>query len=55
MPEQAKIRVDVILAGFVRALDDHGRDHAAGVMRCGQAVTKDVPGAYTADIKLGEH
>ena len=29
-------------------------DAANGVMRCGQAVTKDVPGTYTADIKLGE-
>ncbi|MEM9321133.1 MAG: DUF1737 domain-containing protein [Pseudomonadota bacterium] len=29
-------------------------DHAAGVMRCGQAVTKDVPGHYTPEIKLGE-
>jgi hypothetical protein len=30
-------------------------DAARGVMRCGQAVTKDVPGAeYSADLKLGE-
>jgi hypothetical protein len=29
-------------------------DHAAGVMRCGQAVIKQVPGDYTPDIKLGE-
>lgn len=29
-------------------------DHAAGIMRCGQAVVKDVPGDYTPDIKLGE-
>ena len=28
-------------------------DHAAGLMRCGQAVTKDVPGDYHPDIKLG--
>ena len=28
-------------------------DHAAGVMRCGQAVTKEVEGTYTPDIKLG--
>lgn len=28
-------------------------DEAAGVMRCGQAVTKEVEGTYTPDIKLG--
>ncbi|MEB8388652.1 DUF1737 domain-containing protein [Rhodobacteraceae bacterium KMM 6894] len=28
-------------------------DHANGVMRCGQAVTKDAPGEYAPDIKLG--
>ncbi|MBV7377702.1 DUF1737 domain-containing protein [Maritimibacter dapengensis] len=30
-------------------------DAANGVMRCGQAVTKDAPGEYHPDIKLGEH
>ncbi|GFE63280.1 DUF1737 domain-containing protein [Litoreibacter roseus] len=30
-------------------------DHANGVMRCGQAVTKEVEGTYTADTKLGDH
>ncbi|PKQ12922.1 MAG: hypothetical protein CVT70_05680 [Alphaproteobacteria bacterium HGW-Alphaproteobacteria-1] len=29
-------------------------DAANGVMRCGQAVVKEVPGTYSADIKLGE-
>ena len=29
-------------------------DAARGVMRCGQAVTKDVETAYDADMKLGE-
>ncbi len=29
-------------------------DAARGVMRCGQAVTKEVPGAYSPDLKLGE-
>lgn len=29
-------------------------DAARGVMRCGQAVTKDVPGDYAPDMKLGE-
>ncbi|WP_415921477.1 DUF1737 domain-containing protein [Tateyamaria sp. SN6-1] len=29
-------------------------DHAAGLMRCGQAVVKEVPGDYHPDVKLGE-
>ena len=29
-------------------------DAANGVMRCGQAVVKEVPGTYGPDIKLGE-
>ena len=29
-------------------------DAANGVMRCGQAVVKDVPGTYSPDLKLGE-
>jgi hypothetical protein len=29
-------------------------DAANGVMRCGQAVTKEVPGTYSPDIRLGE-
>ena len=29
-------------------------DAANGIMRCGQAVTKDVPGDYSPDIKLGQ-
>ncbi|GAB4260320.1 MAG: DUF1737 domain-containing protein [Pararhodobacter sp.] len=29
-------------------------DAARGVMRCAQAVTKDVPGTYTPETKLGE-
>ncbi|MCK0168152.1 DUF1737 domain-containing protein [Jannaschia sp. S6380] len=28
-------------------------DHAAGVMRCAQAVTKDVDADYAPDMKLG--
>lgn len=28
-------------------------DHANGVMRCGQAVTKDVDAVYSPDMKLG--
>ncbi len=29
-------------------------DAANGVMRCGQAVTKDAAGVYSPDMKLGE-
>jgi len=29
-------------------------DHANGVMRCGQAVTKDIGTPYSADMKLGQ-
>jgi hypothetical protein len=29
-------------------------DAARGVMRCGQAVTKEVPGTYAPGIKLGQ-
>ena len=29
-------------------------DEAHGVMRCGQAVVKEVEGNYSPDIKLGE-
>lgn len=29
-------------------------DHANGVMRCGQAVTKQVDATYSADMKLGQ-
>ena len=29
-------------------------DESTGKMRCGQAVTKEAPGEYTPDIKLGE-
>ena len=29
-------------------------DAANGVMRCGQAVTKDVDGEYSPDLKLGD-
>lgn len=30
-------------------------DALNGVMRCGQAVVKDSPGAYHPEIKLGDH
>lgn len=30
-------------------------DSANGIMRCGQAVVKEVPGTYSPDLKLGQH
>ena len=32
----------------------YAADPADGTMRCGQAVVKEVEGAYHADLKLGE-
>ncbi len=32
----------------------YGFDAANGVMRCAQAVTKEVPGAYSPDLRLGK-
>lgn len=32
----------------------YGYDHANGVMRCGQAVTKDIDTPYSPDMKLGQ-
>lgn len=29
-------------------------DHANGVMRCGQAVIKEIPGDYHPEMKLGQ-
>lgn len=29
-------------------------DHANGIMRCAQAVVKEVPGEYEPSVKLGE-
>ena len=29
-------------------------DHANGVMRCGQAVTKEIEGDYSPNMKLGQ-
>lgn len=29
-------------------------DEANGVMRCGQAVTKEIEGSYAPDMKLGD-
>jgi hypothetical protein len=41
-------------AGWVLYGDpSYAYDASRGVMRCAQAVIKDVPGAYTPEIKLG--
>ncbi|MDA9208222.1 DUF1737 domain-containing protein [Octadecabacter sp.] len=32
----------------------YGFDQANGVMRCGQAVTKEVDAAYSPEMKLGQ-
>ena len=32
----------------------YAHDATAGVMRCGQAVTKEAPGDYSPGVKLGE-
>ncbi|WP_368185144.1 DUF1737 domain-containing protein [Aestuariibius sp. HNIBRBA575] len=32
----------------------YGFDQANGVMRCGQAVTKEIEGEYHPDMKLGQ-
>ncbi|SIO41012.1 hypothetical protein SAMN05444722_1962 [Rhodovulum sp. ES.010] len=32
----------------------YAHDPVTGVMRCAQAVVKDIPGDYAPDLKLGE-
>jgi hypothetical protein len=48
-----------VSAALAKGWDLHGGptyafDAARGVMRCGQAVVKEVPGTYAPDVKLGE-
>ena len=48
-----------VSAALAKGWDLHGAptyafDGKRGVMRCGQAVVKDVPGDYHPDLKLGE-
>jgi hypothetical protein len=48
-----------VSAALARGWELHGDpvyafDAARGVMRCGQAVTKEVPVDYTPDLKLGD-
>ena len=38
----------------LRGAPTYSFDAARGVMRCGQAVTKEVPGTYSAETRLGE-
>ena len=48
-----------VTAALNKGWDLHGSpsyafDATNGVMRCAQAVTKEVPGDYSPEIKLGE-
>jgi len=48
-----------VSAALAKGWELHGSpnyafDHANGVMRCAQAVTKDVAADYAPDMKLGE-
>lgn len=48
-----------VSAALARGWELHGGptyayDDANGVMRCGQAVVKEVAGEYSPDLKLGE-
>ena len=48
-----------VSAALARGWPAHGGptyayDDANGVMRCGQAVVKEVEGEYSPDLKLGE-
>ena len=46
---------DALAKGWVLYGDPtYGYDHANGVMRCGQAVTKDIDTPYSPDMKLGQ-
>ncbi len=45
---------DALSKGWVLQGDPtYAFDAAKGVMRCGQAVTKEVPGTYDPNMKLG--
>ena len=48
-----------VSAALAKGWDLHGGptyayDAGRGVMRCGQAVVKEVPGTYAPDLKLSE-
>jgi hypothetical protein len=46
---------DALAKGWVLYGDPtYGYDYANGVMRCGQAVTKDIDTPYSPDMKLGQ-
>ncbi|MEL6959231.1 MAG: DUF1737 domain-containing protein [Pseudomonadota bacterium] len=46
---------DALAKGWVLHGDpQYAYDHANGVMRCAQAVTKDVDADYSPDMKLGQ-
>ena len=48
-----------VSAALAKGWELHGgptyaHDAGRGVMRCGQAVVKEVPGTYSPDLKLGD-
>lgn len=46
---------DALAKGWVlHGSPQYAYDHANGVMRCAQAVVKDVDAAYTPEMKLGQ-
>lgn len=46
---------DALAKGWVlHASPQYAYDHANGVMRCAQAVTKTIDATYSSDMKLGE-
>lgn len=46
---------DALAKGWVlHGAPTYAFDAARGVMRCGQAVTKEISATYSADMKLGE-
>ena len=49
-----KVTAALNLGWALHGSPTYGFDAARGVMRCGQAVVKDVAGTYSADLKLSD-
>ena len=49
-----KVSVALSKGGALHGDPQYAFDAARGVMRCGQAVVKEVPGKYDPEMKLGE-
>lgn len=49
-----KVTVALNAGWLLHGSPTYAFDAANGVMRCGQAVTKEVEGMYTPDLELGE-